>query len=277
MATIKHHDGHKTPPILTPGTLSPAILAQLIQYFNSYFNKCKINNADKVKNILLSFQDIKIKNCINNNIEVLQGADYTFDTFTSELRKHFLNPHWEHSIVRTVVNSQMTSRESFSTFANRVMEGNNLLIGTTSRLDSTALRTRDSDTESSNSTVSPISVPHYIWHANVHGVSELPTPVDCLLDNGAHLVLIRPETVADLGLKIQKLHKPQLATVAIKSKRHTFHLFDYVHLTLSSLNNTWTSQPVRALIAADLCTNILLGLPFLKHNKIVIDHDSDTD
>ena len=138
------------------------------------------------------------------------------------------------------------------------------------------LGTRDSDTESSNSTVSPISVPHYIWHANVHGVSEFPTPVDCLLDNGAHLVLIRPETVADLGLKIRKLHKPQLATVAIKSKRHTFHLFDYVHLTLSSLNNAWTSQPVRALIAADLCTNILLGLPFLKHNKIVIDHDSDT-
>ena len=533
MATIKHHDGHKTPPILTPGTLSPAILAQLIQYFNSYFNKCKIDNADKVKNILLSFQDIKIKNCINNNIEVLQGADYTFNTFTSELRKHFLNPHWEHSIVRTVVNSQITSTESFSTFANRVMEGNNLLIGTTSRLYSTALRakleinmsgyladkiarlrptdkqrildieifedwlaeitlldkeitadlkriadfasehiakkqrtenhynlypqhqqpphnphnpqasfspplsrtnaitpsfnhtltsqnnsnlfhggyrgsnnlrttkclrcpkllpsefellekhngcrkcrrfyinhraydcpnefpnpdtyttlteemalkamssaaiastynahmpsstintpfipqstysaqptcyveevpndsssnhvqtsvaavlpsasstpfvlgTGDSDTESSNSTVSPISVPHYIWHANVHGVSEFPTPVDCLLDNGAHLVLIRPETVADLGLKIRKLHKPQLATVAIKSKRHTFHLFDYVHLTFSSLNNAWTSQPVRALIAADLCTNILLGLPFLKHNKIVIDHDSDT-
>ena len=138
------------------------------------------------------------------------------------------------------------------------------------------LGTGDSDTESSNSTVSPISVPHYIWHANVHGVSEFPTPVDCLLDNGAHLVLIRPETVADLGLKIRKLHKPQLATVAIKSKRHTFHLFDYVHLTFSSLNNAWTSQPVRALIAADLCTNILLGLPFLKHNKIVIDHDSDT-
>jgi hypothetical protein len=36
----------------------------------------------------------------------------------------------------------MTSTESFSTFANRVMAGNNLLIGTTSRIDSTALRTK---------------------------------------------------------------------------------------------------------------------------------------
>ena len=42
------------------------------------------------------------------------------------------------------------------------------------------------------------------------------------------------------------------------------------------MNNAWTSHPIRALIAADLCVNILLGLPFLKHNKIVIDHNADT-
>lgn len=29
-------------------------------------------------------------------------------------------------------------------------------------------------------------------------------------------------------------------------------------------------------IANDLCVNILLGLPFFKHNKIVIDHKLDT-
>jgi hypothetical protein len=90
----------------------------------------------------MSFQDIKIDNWIKNNQEKLLAADYTFDTFTSELRKHFLDPHWEASIVRTVVNSQMTATESFSTFANRIMQGNNLLIGTTSRLDSTALRAK---------------------------------------------------------------------------------------------------------------------------------------
>ena len=42
------------------------------------------------------------------------------------------------------------------------------------------------------------------------------------------------------------------------------------------MNNAWTSCPVRALIAHDLCTNVILGLPFLKHNKIVIDHEKDT-
>ena len=553
MATVKFHDAHKTAPILTKGNVSPAVLAQLLQYFNSYFHKCKITNEDKVRNVLMSFEDIKIDNWIKNNQDQFLADGYTFEAFTAELRKRFLDPHWESSIVRTIVNSQMTSHESFSTFANRVMQGNNLLIGTPSRLDSAALRTKlelnmssyladklarlrpadkeriaaitifedwlsevtllddeitadlkriadfatehiakkhrtenaqkpsvafnpypqqtnrntssyqpplsganaitpnphsyhnqsapyppsnnarggyrgpnnqravsgkrtrcpkllpseyellekhngctkcrcfyvnhrnldcpndfpnpdtyvtlteemahkamasaaiastyngstssipaqynpqpvypqqpyaqqpphpnvdpyqqqvhahveevpvecntppvtqnsiaallpsasipfnlgtgGSDTESDPSSVSPISVPHYIWHANVHGKSEFPTPIDCLLDNGAHLVLIRPETVADLGLHIRKLHKPESATVAINSQRHTFHLADYVTLSLSSLNNAWTSRPVRALIAPDLCINILLGLPFLKHNKIVVDHDLDT-
>jgi hypothetical protein len=142
MATVKFHDGHKTAPILTSGTLSPAILSQLVQYFNSYFQKCKIPNEDKVRNILMSFQDIKIDNWIKNNQETFLADGYTFDAFTTELRKRFLDPYWESSIVRTIVNSQMTANESFTTFANRVMQGNNLLIGTPSRLNSASLRTK---------------------------------------------------------------------------------------------------------------------------------------
>jgi hypothetical protein len=139
-----------------------------------------------------------------------------------------------------------------------------------------ALGNGGSDTESDPSTVSPISVPHYVWRANVYGNHDFPIPIDCLLDNGAHLVLIRPETVADLCLPIRKLVKPQCATLAINSQPQTFLLYDYITLSLSSINNAWTSRPVKAFIANDLCTNILLGLPFLKHNKIVIDHDADT-
>ena len=142
MATVKFHDAHKTAPILTKGNVSPAVLSQLLQYFNSYFHKCKIDNEDKVRNVLMSFEDIKIDNWIKNNQETFLADGYTFEAFTAELRKRFLDPHWESTIVRTIVNSQMTPHESFSTFANRVMQGNNLLIGTTSHLDSTALRSK---------------------------------------------------------------------------------------------------------------------------------------
>ena len=91
---------------------------------------------------MLSFQDVRIDNWIKNNHDAMLAETYTFDNFTSELRKRFLDPHWEATIFRTIVNSQMTSQESFSTFANCIMQGNNLLIGTPSRLDSIALRAK---------------------------------------------------------------------------------------------------------------------------------------
>ena len=55
-----------------------------------------------------------------------------------------------------------------------------------------------------------------------------------------------------------------------------FYCMTTLKLSLSSLNQVWTSRPVTALIANNLCVDILLGLPFLKHNKIVIDHELDT-
>jgi hypothetical protein len=142
MATVKFHDGHKTAPILTEGNVSPAILAQLFQYFNSYFHKSKISEDEKIRSALMSFHDIKIDNWVKNNQDRFLADGFTFELFTAELRKRFLDPNWESSIVRNIVNCQMTTNESFTTFANRVMQGNNLLIGTPSRLDTAALRSK---------------------------------------------------------------------------------------------------------------------------------------
>ena len=46
-------------------------------------------------------------------------------------------------------------------------------------------------------------------------------------------------------------------------------LFEFVSLTLSTLDNSWTSKKINTAIAPDLCMNISLGLPFLVHNCIV--------
>ena len=135
----------------------------------------------------------------------------------------------------------------------------------------------DSDTSGYSDDVSPISCPHLIWRAQIWNDVDVQIPFDCLLDDGAHLVLIRPETVTDLGLPIRRLHEPVSVTFALNGNPDSLSVFhDYVSLSLSSLNNAWSSKPVRALIAPGLCSSILLGLPFLVHNKIVIDHDSRT-
>jgi Aspartyl protease len=124
--------------------------------------------------------------------------------------------------------------------------------------------------------IGPVSVEHLRWKAVVYGKGDFPTPFDCLLDNGTHLVLIRPEVVKFLGLKIHKLKNPELVSLAFKQNSGATVFSDYVSLTLSSLNNEWSSLPVCAILAPNLCTDILLGLPFLSRNKIVIDHDLRT-
>ena len=75
----------------------------------------------------------------------------------------------------------------------------------------------------------PLTVDHLMWDANVFGGNEFPTKINCLLDNGAHLVLIRPETVADLALPIHKLDTPISVTLALEGKKTTSVFHDYVH------------------------------------------------
>jgi RNase H-like domain found in reverse transcriptase/Reverse transcriptase (RNA-dependent DNA polymerase)/Integrase zinc binding domain/Chromo (CHRromatin Organisation MOdifier) domain/Aspartyl protease len=124
--------------------------------------------------------------------------------------------------------------------------------------------------------IAPVSVEHLRWKAAVYGKNDFPVPFNCLLDNGAHLVLIRPEVVKSLGLKIHKLKNPELVSLALKQNTGATAFKDYVTISLSSLNNAWSSLPVCAILAPDLCTDILLGLPFLSHNKILIDHELRT-
>jgi hypothetical protein len=51
-------------------------------------------------------------------------------------------------------------------------------------------------------------------------------------------------------------------------------LTDYVKLTVTTIDNAWTSGTVCAIIAPGLCMPIILGLPFLEHNNIVMDHNN---
>jgi len=54
------------------------------------------------------------------------------------------------------------------------------------------------------------------------------------------------------------------------------HFYYLCHPLLVLLEQPWSSHPVVALLAPGLCTNILLGLPFLSQNNIVIDHTLHT-
>jgi len=134
------------------------------------------------------------------------------------------------------------------------------------------------DSDSDDSVSPPLTVPNLYWNANTLGCDGFFVPIKAMLDNGAHIVLIRPDAVDMLGLVRKRLRKPQMINVAMNNEKkekkiEPVLLSEYVSLSLSTLDNSWTSKPVIAVIAPGLCTKVLLGLPFLVHNRIVVDHE----
>ena len=124
----------------------------------------------------------------------------------------------------------------------------------------------------------PIKSKHLVWECQIHGLlTDFPVKTRVLIDNGAHVVLIRPDVVAKLNLRKHRLHEPEIVDIAMNNgKKSSLELYEYVKLSLTSLDATWTSKTVKALIAPNLCMPVILGLPFLMHNTIVTDHAART-
>ena len=138
----------------------------------------------------------------------------------------------------------------------------------------------DEDWDVSRGDVSntPIRSKHLIWECQINSLTDdFPVKTRALIDNGAHLVLIHPELVERLGLKQYRLNKPELVDVTFSNgKKKKTELYFYVKLALSSLDSTWTSRIVKALVTPGLCLPIILGLPWLERNFIVTDHAART-
>ncbi|KIM87980.1 hypothetical protein PILCRDRAFT_3692 [Piloderma croceum F 1598] len=123
--------------------------------------------------------------------------------------------------------------------------------------------------------IAPISVPHFFWRCAVSGApGSFPMILNALIDHGSHIVLISNDLVIELLLKRRKLVKPMPVELAMPDQNsiRTLELSEYVKLKLYDPVGNWTSKTVRALIAPSLCAPVILGLPFLAHNNIVIDH-----
>ncbi|KAJ6531857.1 hypothetical protein B0H19DRAFT_1081799 [Mycena capillaripes] len=115
---------------------------------------------------------------------------------------------------------------------------------------------------------------HLFWEFLLEGpMTNLPVPICGLIDDGCHLVLIKPKLVDRLSLGKFKLHEPEEIGVAVDDPdAKPLLLFEYVKLRTLSKELSWESNTVCAIIAPDLCIDILLGLPWLERNHIVIDH-----
>ena len=118
----------------------------------------------------------------------------------------------------------------------------------------------------------PFSSGHLEWRCRIDGPSVTePLMVTALIDNGSHSVFIDEGLVKKLGLRRRRLPSPQRARLAMGEEEVIFS--EWVKLRASSEDQRWTARVVRAIIAPKLAFPVILGGPFLKSNKIVIDHE----
>lgn len=110
------------------------------------------------------------------------------------------------------------------------------------------------------------------WSAKTDSFLSL----SCLIGTGAHLNCIRSDLVHKLGLEIKFLVKPLSVTLAFdgSSAKQPHFLSFYVKFSLLSKNSDWQSRCCKALMIDNLCTDFILGLPFLYYNKLVVDCDA---
>ena len=127
--------------------------------------------------------------------------------------------------------------------------------------------------------LAPFTVPHLFWQCSISGPPNcLPVTFVALIDHGSHTVLISEAFAISLGLKRRILPEPMDVEMAMpeEGKKHVVRLNEWVKLSLYDVSGSWTSKTVRAIIAPSLCAPVILGLPFLEHNNIVIDHAART-
>lgn len=132
-----------------------------------------------------------------------------------------------------------------------------------------------SGTDTGDKCITPLSVPHFYWPCLIDGPNLASSlPVEALIDNGSHLVLIDAALVKKLGLRLYTLPKPLDVSVAMSPKEcDVFSLSQYVRLSCLSLDSEFHSHSVCTIVTPCLCMPLLLGGPFLSINHIVIDHE----
>lgn len=122
---------------------------------------------------------------------------------------------------------------------------------------------------------SPVYVAHHLWHANVFSAAcNGLVSVTVMIDTGALVVLILNTFADSLGLARHKLKSPFVASGPFLTES-CVTFTEFVILDLSSVCNSWAAKPTLAMITSSLLSPILLGLPFINHNRLLIVGDDE--
>ncbi|KAL6310447.1 hypothetical protein BKA93DRAFT_820868 [Sparassis latifolia] len=133
--------------------------------------------------------------------------------------------------------------------------------------------------DASVSTSAPLHADHLFWCCKTSGPAlDFSFTFNALIDHGSQTVLIHDDYVRQLSLRWHKLPVPKFIEMAMADgdKKVVIKLSEYIRLSLHDPSSHWSARTVHAIIAPGLCSPVILGLPFLSHNCIVIDHELRT-
>ncbi|KAG6864320.1 hypothetical protein C0993_009007 [Termitomyces sp. T159_Od127] len=138
-----------------------------------------------------------------------------------------------------------------------------------------------SDGDSSSDAGSEYVFPHHITYScMVSAPFREPVLVKkALIDTGSPPALISQTLVTRLGLPVLRMARPLVVSGAFTangSKDETVMLLTYTKLVVISPCSQWESRSQIFIICPDLHSEMILGLAFLRRNKLVIDPDGDS-
>ncbi len=138
MATIKFHDAGKSAPILNDGIITPSVLQLWKKKAEIFFDVRKIEDDDRVKNVLSSFSTQTLVNWINENEVTLRALPWA--DFITQLKRTALTPGWDNAVFRSMVNVKQPRNETFCVWMNGIRGANFSLSDTRFHKDAVALR-----------------------------------------------------------------------------------------------------------------------------------------
>ncbi|KIY53329.1 hypothetical protein FISHEDRAFT_15032, partial [Fistulina hepatica ATCC 64428] len=136
------------------------------------------------------------------------------------------------------------------------------------------------------------TVPHLVWNAIAFNANSSDIiPLRSLIDHGAPIVMISTHAVNQLQLRRRRLHTPLPVSPAfaaspkdcpvnsvslnqsppVSPPESALLLTEYVKLKLYDPSLAYSARTVKAVICPSLCTDVILGLPWLVLNRIVVD------
>ncbi|KAJ7126435.1 hypothetical protein C8R43DRAFT_1123225 [Mycena crocata] len=127
-------------PTLTPGPLSPAILANYEHACRNYFNTKDIAAEKQVAVVIGGLQDIHIVDWLTPEEESARVVALKFKEFMAELCARFLDKDWESKARTDSLKCCMRADEMFLESHTRIVKIHSLLTGTASALDPTRLQ-----------------------------------------------------------------------------------------------------------------------------------------